>query len=1138
MSFVHLHNHTEYSLLDGAMKIDRLAELAARYKMPALAITDHGNLFGAIEFYKAALRHGIKPIIGIETYVAPKSRFDQGRDVRIPESSFHLTLLCANETGYRNLIKLSSSAYLEGFYYKPRIDKELLAQYHEGLIGLSGCFKGEIPYRLGIGDNNGARQALQDYQTILGKDNFYLEIMRLGLKTEDKINAELLKLSNEFDVPIVATNDCHFFNQDDYKTHDILLCIGTKKVLSDKERLKFESHYTYFRPPEEMMKLFEDLPEAISNTQLVAERCNLLLDTSGRDVKLPNFPRPEGYETDYDYLKYLTFEGVEHRFSHITPGIEERLNYELSVIKKMGLSGYFLIVRDIIHFARSQEIPVGPGRGSAVGSLVLYALGITDVDPLKYNLIFERFLNPERISLPDVDVDFGDTRRDEVIDFIRRRFGEKNVTKVITFGTMQARAVVRDVGRVMGIPYNDIDRLAKLIPMHDSIDEALAEVKELKVLVDSREDYQELFSIARKLEGLARHPSTHAAGIVITPRELEEYIPLFKSPESGDISTQFTKDHLEEIGILKMDILGLRTLTVVDNTLRVIGKQREVILYDDKATYEMLKKGETIGIFQLESQGMQELLKGVKPEKFEELIAIIALYRPGPMGNINPQKIIENKTRPDKVIYLHPVLEKILKETYGIILYQEQVMQIAARLAGFSLAEADNLRRAMAKKIPELMDQNREKFIAGAVKNNIAKDLAEEIFKSIAPFAGYGFNKSHAAAYAVLAYETAYLKHHYPQDFMLASLNSEIGNTDRLWVLIKEARRMNIEVRPPDINKSEYDFIKEDNQIRYGLGALKNIGRPVVDLVIKERQRGPFKSYFEFQARMKGLNKKSMEALIKSGAFSELEPNIGKLLVASKDNETNGIQESLFGGPVSKSAVPDNNMPTLDKTTLQKEAFGFYFSEHPLEKYQEEFHLLGLTPINQLPNMEEQSVVSIGGIVSDKKLKKDKKGRYYAIVSIEDFDATIDIFVFSEPFDRFSPYLKIDNPVIIRGRLSGEDERRNITADQVIPFSQARNYFKKIFIDYRGNNSTEKLKLLYDLISKNQGECEIWFKVGNGSDCKNIRSRSLKINPDAEVLKQIREIVGENAIKVIAKIDENRTKKPFYNDYKGKKGVK
>lgn len=1116
MPFVHLHNHTEYSLLDGAMKIDRLCEAAARYKMPALAITDHGNLFGAIEFYREAVKNGVKPIIGMETYIAPRSRRDQSRDAKIPESSFHLTLLCENETGYRNLIRLSSLAYLEGFYYKPRIDRELLAQYHEGLIALSGCIKGEIPYRLGIDDHEGARKALVEYRDLMGPDRFFIEIMRLGLKAEERINRQLLALSNEFDIPCVATNDCHYFNQEDYKAHDVLLCIGTKRVLADKERLKFESHHTYFRSPTEMKKIFDDLPEAITNTQLVAERCNLHLDVTGRNVNLPNFPRPEGFETDFDYLKYLTFQGIEHRYNPITAGIQERLNYELGVIKKMGLSGYFLIVRDIIHYARSQRIPVGPGRGSAVGSLVLYALGITDVDPLKYHLIFERFLNPERISLPDVDVDFGDTRRDDVIKFIRQRFGEKNVTKVITFGTMQARAVVRDVGRVMGIPYNDIDRLAKLIPMHETIDTALENVKELKILVDSREDFKELFSIARKLEGLARHPSTHAAGIVITPRELTEYVPLYKSPETGDISTQYGKDNLEEIGILKMDILGLRTLTVVDNTLINIGKKYEDIIPDDKKTYEMLKHGETIGIFQLESPGMQELLKTVKPDVFEELIAIIALYRPGPMGNINHQKILENKQHPERVKYAHPVLEKILKETWGITLYQEQVMQIAARLAGFTLAEADNLRRAMGKKIPELMEQNREKFINGAVKNNIPKQLADEIFKNIAPFAGYGFNKSHAAAYAVLAYQTAFLKCHYPQDFMLATLNSELGNTDRLYVLIKELRRMNIEVLPPDINKSDYEFHKEDKNIRYGLGALKNLGKPVVDAIISERQRGVYKSFFDFQARAKGLNKKSLESLIKSGAFNSLDPNIAKLLKAIKEKVVNGQQESLFGSIASQKEVEENN--TMDKTAMQKEAFGFYFSEHPLDKYLQEYNLLGLTPINQLNAITENALVTIGGIVSDKKIKKDKKGRNYAIINIEDFDGAIDVFVFSESFERFSSLLKIDTPIIIKGRVAGEEERKNITADQIIHFSHARNYYKMICIDYHEANSAEKLTSLYEIINQNQGDCEIWFKIGNGKTSKNIRSRSFKINPEPQIIKQIQNIVGENSVKIITKI--------------------
>ena len=1107
-------------MLDGAMQIDRLTELAARYKMPALAITDHGNMFGVIEFFKSAKRKGVKPIIGIETYIAPKSRLDQSKDIRIPESSYHLTLLCEDETGYKNLIKLASLAYLEGFYYKPRIDKEILAQYHKGLIGLSGCLKGEVPYHIAIGDLNGARRVLKDYQEILGKDNFYLEIMRLGLKAEARIGQELARLANEFDVPLVATNDCHYFDPDDHKAHDVLLCIGTKKVLSDKERLKFETHQAYFRSPEEMAKLFEDLPEAITNTMLIAQRCNLSLDVSGKDVKLPNFPRPQTYETDFDYLRYLTFEGVKHRFSRITPGIEERLDYELSIIKKMGLAGYFLIVREIVEFARQNAIPVGPGRGSAVGSLVLYSLGITDVDPLQYNLIFERFLNPERISLPDIDADFGDLRRDEVIDFIKKRYGEKNVTQVITFGTMQARAVVRDVGRVMGIPYGEIDRLAKLIPFHASIDEALDQVKEFKTLVESKDEYKEMILIAKKLEGLARHPATHAAGVVITPKELVEYVPLFKSPERGEISTQYAKNALEDIGILKMDILGLRTLTVVEQTLKMIERQVGDIPVYDKETYDMLKRGESVGVFQLESQGMKDILRSFQPEKFEDLIAVIALYRPGPMGNVNLQQMIVNKQNPEKIEYMHLLLKPILKETYGMIVYQEQVIQIAARISGFSLAEADNLRRAMGKKIPELMDENREKFILGAKQNGISSELAENIFNKIAPFAGYGFNKSHAAAYAALAYQTAYLKSHFTQEFMVASLNSEMNDTNRLWILIREARRLKIEILGPDINKSDYEFRKENSEIRYGLGALKNLGRPIVETIIKERQRGPFKSFFDFQARMKNLNKKSLESIIKSGAFSQFEPNVNKLFsILKKSQEANGKQEVLFD--FTEKPLENNNCDEIiqDKIAIEKEAFGFYFSEHPLERYQEEYSVLGLLPISHLTEVKNGDSITIGGIVGAKKIKKDKKGRNYAIINLEDFEGIIDVFVFSEQFERCSDLLKKDVPVIIKGRISGDEDRKSIRAEDIILFKDARNYYKKVFINFDSNTLPEdNLKQLYELINNNKGECEVWFKINGDNESRRFRSRTLKIKPVPEVLNKIRDIVGNSCLKIYGKI--------------------
>lgn len=1117
-SFIHLHNHTEYSLLDGAMGIEELVKLAHKYEMDALAITDHGNLFGAIEFYRAARIKGIKPIIGIETYVAPRSHKDQSRDSKISESSFHLTLLCENEIGYRNLIKLSSIAFLEGFYYKPRIDKELLRTYHHGLIGLSGCFKGEIPYRINIGDISGAEIALKEYQEIFGKDNFYIEIMKLGLKKENETIKILMDLSKKYDAPPVATNDCHYLSPDDYKAHDVLLCIGTKKTLADKERLKFETHQAYFRSPKEMAVLFEDLPEAITNTSLIAERCNLLIDTSGKDVKLPNFPRPGGYETDFDYLRDLTYQNIEERFLQLTDEIRERMNYELKVIKKMGLAGYFLIVRDIIHYAKKNGIPVGPGRGSAVGSLVLYALGITDVNPLRFNLLFERFLNPERISLPDVDIDFSDTRREEVIEYIKQRYGANNVTQVITFGTMQARAVVRDVGRVLGIPYNEVDKIAKLIPQNTkNIDKVLEENKEFKKLIDAKKEYSELIEIARKLEGLARHPSIHAAGVVITPRELTEYVPLYKNPERGDISTQYEKNALESIGLLKMDILGLKTLTVIDECLKAIKMKKEEIPFDDVETYNLLKEGKTIGIFQLESQGMQDLLRSMKPEKFEDIIAIIALYRPGPMGNVNIQNLINNKHNPEKITYLHPKLESILKETYGTILYQEQVMQISSEIAGFSLAEADNLRRAMTRKNLELMQEIREKFVDGAAKNGVKADIAEKIFNNIAPFAGYGFNKSHATAYAVIAYETAYLKCHFTLEFMISSLNSEINDTDRINILIKDARTFGIDVLPPDINKSFKYFSIEGKSIRYGLAAIKNLGLPVAEAIVKERStKGLFRSFFDFKKRNKGLNKKAIESLVKAGTFSSLEPDVSKLLNRIAENESEGLQESLFGDGGNNKTTQPIKKTDLDYFALEKEAFGFYFKEHPLEKYRKEFETLGLTPCSEINLCENGKVLTIAGILSTKRIKKDKKGREYAILTIEDFDGTVDAFVFADQYEKDVGLLKEDSVLVIKGSVFGEEEKKKIKVEQIFRLQDVYRHYQRIFIQCREIQS-DKLKEFQELINRHQGNCEVWFIVPDANGAKNIRSRSLKIDPQPEILSKIRELFGQDALRIVAK---------------------
>ncbi|MEO0136509.1 MAG: DNA polymerase III subunit alpha [candidate division WOR-3 bacterium] len=1119
-NFIHLHTHTEYSLLDGAMNIPELINLAHKYQMEALAITDHGNLFGAIEFYNTAKEKGIKPIIGMEAYVAPDSRKNQSKDSKIPESSFHLTLLCADETGYKNLIKLASFAYLEGFYYKPRVDKELLSRYSSGLIALSGCFKGEIPYKLKLGDTNGAEYALREYQEIFGKENFYIEIMRLGLKNEEGLISMLVDLSNKYDAPLVATNDCHYFTAEDYKAHDVLLCIGTKKTLNDKERLRFETQQAYFRSPKEMIELFNDLPEAISNTRLIGERCNLFIDTSGRDVKLPNFPRPEGYESDFDYLRELTYQNITKKFPELSPTIKERLDYELSVIKKMGLPGYFLIVRDIIQFAKENGIPVGPGRGSAVGSLVLYALEITEVNPLQFNLLFERFLNPERVSLPDVDIDFSDTRREEVLEYIKKRYGANNVSQIITFGTMQARAVVRDVARVLGIPYSEADKIAKLIPPNKKIEQVLEEDKEFKSLINSKKEYIELIEIAKKLEGLARHPSIHAAGVVITPKELIEYVPLYRNPEKGDISTQYDKNALEAIGLLKMDILGLKTLTIIDDCLKMVNLRKEDIPFDDRLTYNLLKEGKTTGVFQLESQGMQELLRSMQPECFEDIIAIIALYRPGPMGNVNIQKLIENKQNPDRIAYLHPKLEPILRETYGIILYQEQVMQIASSIAGFSLAEADNLRRAMAKKIPELMFEIREQFIKGAEKNGISVEIAEKIFNLIAPFAGYGFNKSHATAYAVIAYQTAYLKAHYPLEFMLSSLNNEMNDTDRINVLIKDARSLGIEVLPPDINKSFCNFVKEGHSIRYGLGAIKNLGRPAAEAIVKERTRGIYRSFLDFQVRNKNLNKKALESLIKTGAFALFEPRIEKLLERITEKKPEGSQESLFN-PENINNQNSGNRTTktkVDYFAYEKEAFGFYFREHPLEKHREEFKYLGLTPISKINDLENGRMVSIGGILNAKKIKKDKKDREYAIITVEDLEGSVDVFVFADQFEKYRNFLKEDNLLIIKGSVFGEEEKKKLKAEYICPLSEINNLYQRILIECRNPEvQIDKLKYLYELFNNHRGECEVWFLVPDVDGFKNIRSKTIKIEPKPEVLSKIREIFGENSLKIIRK---------------------
>ncbi|HID32183.1 MAG TPA: DNA polymerase III subunit alpha, partial [bacterium (Candidatus Stahlbacteria)] len=764
-------------------------------------------------------------------------------------------------------------------------------------------------------------------------------------------------------------------------------------------------------------QLFNDLPEAISNTMLIAERCHLLFNL-GERFNLPRYPRPDGFNTDFEYLRELAHHGLRQRIPGFSEEILKRLDYELEVIRKRGLCGYFLIVKDLVDFARDHKIPVGPGRGSAVGSLVLYVLGITDINPLDYGLIFERFLNPNRRGMPDIDIDFGDVLREEVLRYIVRRYGERNTTQVITFGTMQARAVVRDVGRVLGLSYGEVDRIAKMIPHHQSINQAISLSSELRKIINEKAEYDILIKTAERLEGLVRHASTHAAGIVITPTDLTDYIPLYRSPESKEISTQFEKTSLEAVGILKMDLLGLRTLTVIDETLKLIGLKKEDIRLDDKRTFELLKRGETVGIFQLESEGMRGILRKFKPENLKELIAVVALYRPGPLGNVNLDNMIKNKKTPDKIRYLHPKLKSILAETYGMIIYQEQVMEIAHQIAGFSMAQADQLRRAMSKKVFDLMERLKDDFKTGAKKNGIRPKLAEEIFEYLAPFAGYGFNKSHATAYALIAYQTAYLKAHYPIDFMLANLNSELNDTDRLAILCQELKNLSIKILPPDVNRSGPQFLKENNGIRYGLSGLKNVGLSAAEAIVAEREkRGRYKNIFDFLGRVTGINRKVVESLVKAGAFDCFGESRARMLEIVQDrNAHHGLQGSLF----TKEKVEE--WSRLTRTNFEKESFGFYFSTHPIECYKLEYEALGLTPLRRIREFGDGSEVKVGGIIAKKEIKRDRKGEEYARIRIEDLTGSIEVLVFSDLLKRVRGKIRSDAVVVVKGRISNGEK--------------------------------------------------------------------------------------------------------------------
>ncbi|MGB9787204.1 MAG: DNA polymerase III subunit alpha [Dictyoglomus turgidum] len=1044
MSFVHLHVHTEYSLLDGACRIDELIDQAVAFNMPAVAITDHGVMYGVVDFYKKAIEKGIKPIIGCEVYVAPASRFDKKQRTDL----FHLILLAKDFEGYKNLIKLVSLSFLEGFYYKPRVDKDLLRQYSKGLVALSSCLAGEIPTYILQNNIERAKNAIKEYLDIFGED-FYLELQNNGMEEQEYVNNYLIRLAKEFNVPLVATNDVHYLRKEDAEIHDILLCIQTGSKLNDKDRLRFKTNEFYFKSPDEMINLFKDVPEAIENTFKIAERCNVEIPLN--NIILPVFEVPEG-ETLDSYFEKLCWEGAKKRFGENIPQeIKERLSYEISVIKQMGFSGYFLIVQDFVNYAKSKGIPVGPGRGSAAGSLVSYVLGITNIEPTRWGLIFERFLNPERVTMPDIDIDFCFERREEVIEYVRNKYGREHVAQIITFGTMAARASVRDVGRVLDVPYNEVDRIAKLIPPNTSIEEALSTSEELRNLVESNPQAKRIIEIAKRIEGNARHASIHAAGIVISKDPLMEYVPL-QVMNGNDVVTQFPMTNLEELGLLKMDFLGLRTLTVIYDTVKKIKENYGIeidisnISLTDEKVYELLQKGDTIGVFQLESRGMRNLLRDIKPEKFEDLIAVLALYRPGPLGRL--ESYIKRKRGEEKVEYMHPALEPILSETYGVIIYQEQVMEIAHKLAGFTLGQADVLRRAMGKKKPEVMEEQRGIFVKGAVERGIPEEVAVEIFEDMAKFAEYGFNKSHSAAYAFVSFQTAYLKVYYPKEYMASLLTSVKNNTTKLSKYIAEAKRIGIKILPPDINESMVDFTVTPQGIRFGLSAIKNVGENMAEAIVEEREKGKFKSIFDFIKRLssKVINKRALESLIKSGAFDSfgysrraLLANIDKILESAQ------VIKKAHVGQVSLidlEALPQdefiNNMPefSIDEILdMEKEMLGFYVSYDPQEELRKLSEKLFDYTIDDLLEIESGSQVVVPGILKNVREVIDRKNQKMLFATLEDFTGEAEITVFSSVYSNHKDILREGKKVIISGRLEVDkdesEERIKIIVDQV-----------------------------------------------------------------------------------------------------------
>ena len=1157
MSFVHLHVHTEYSLLDGSNKIKECVARVKELGMDSVAITDHGVMYGVIDFYRAAKAAGIRPILGCEVYVAPGSRFDKEAGAGKDDRYYHLVLLAENDLGYHNLMKIVSRGFTEGYYYKPRVDLELLREYHEGLIALSACLAGEVQKNIQRGMYEEGKAAALRYQDIFGEGNFFLELQDHGMPEQRLVNQSLLRMSQETGIELVATNDVHYTYAEDEKPHDILLCLQTGKKLKDEDRMRYEGGQYYIKSEEEMRELFPYALQALQNTQRIADRCQVEIEFGV--TKLPKYDVPEGY-TSWEYLRKLCYDGLAARYPDAGQQLKERLEYELSTIRSMGYVDYFLIVWDFINYARTQDIMVGPGRGSAAGSIVSYCLGITSIDPIKYQLLFERFLNPERVSMPDIDVDFCFERRQEVIDYVVRKYGEDRVVQIVTFGTLAAKGVIRDVGRVMDLPYGYVDSIAKMIPgeLNITLDRALTMNPELKKLYQEDEQVRELIDMSRRLEGLPRHTSMHAAGVVIGQKAIDEFVPLSLGSD-GSVTTQFTMTTLEELGLLKMDFLGLRTLTVIQDAEKLASKSagREInvdaIDYDDKAVLNSIGTGKTDGVFQLESAGMKSFMKELKPQSLEDIIAGISLYRPGPMDFI--PKYIKGKNHPELITYDCPQLEHILAPTYGCIVYQEQVMQIVRDLAGYTLGRSDLLRRAMSKKKGDVMQKERQNFVygnpeenvPGCIANGIDEKTANQIYDEMIDFAKYAFNKSHAAAYAVVAYQTAWLKYYYPVEFMAALMTSVIDNSGKVSEYIYTCRQMGIEILPPDINKGVGNFSVDNGRIRYGLAAIKSIGRPVIEAIIKEREAaGEFKTLKDFIERLSGkeVNKRTIESFIKSGAFDSLGGTRKQFMVIYLQvmDQVNRERKYSMTGQMSlfdmvsddqkaEFDIPLPNVGEYEKETklaFEKEVLGIYLSGHPLEEYEAKWkkNITRTTLEFQLDEETGRAKVhdgakeTVGGMITAKTIKYTKNNKVMAFLTLEDLAGSVEVIVFPKDYEKNQQYLEEESKVFIRGRVSEEDEADSkLICETVIPFEQTR---KELWLQYPDKAAyLAGEQELFAMLADAEGDDEVIIYCRKEKAVKKLPP-GRNVKADKVLLSRLTNYLGEACVKLIEKPIENR----------------